>query len=160
MIAIDHATMRTACQRLASVGSPHLPLFTAAEQGRVDLVVFNEPAATWRAGAIKRLPRPTVILVGDDPDIGAGTATGPQGWSLASKLRRWAQAAIIHGAEGKPEHYREAVALAEIYGRLVVVDTSSTQALAWGAFLNCPRSVLITPAHGPHPVMPTHRVMQ
>src|SRR5260370_42167787 len=107
MIA-DRAQMRASGSRLASMQAPHLPMFTAVQQGQVSLVLFTDPASAWSAGVIKRLPKPTIILVSDDPEIGAGEAAGPLGWKLAAKLRPWANAAFIHGAGGGPEHYRPA----------------------------------------------------
>ena len=160
MITADRTAMRACCASMAFMGAPHLPVFTAVEQGQIALGVFTDPASIWTAGAIKRLPRPTIILISDDPDIGAGTAKGPYSWTLASKLRGWADAVLVHGAGGEPEHYRQALAMAKRHGRLALIDTSSQQAMPWAAFMAHPVSMIIVPTDGPHPVMPPGRVMQ
>jgi hypothetical protein len=148
----SRADLRAACDRLAAMQAPHLPLFAAVAAGRIGVVQFFDPAGDWSAAKIERLNRPAVVLVGDDPDVGDGAARGPEGWPMARRLRYWTRAAVVHGAGGEPEHYRDAVEAAERHGRVAFIETSAAQANAWGAFLRCPRTLYIMPPDGVHPI--------
>ena len=152
MIFINtRAGIQSGCARLAASNAPQLPLFAAAAAGRIAVVQFAYPANIWPKAAMERLPRPAVALVGDDADH---DATGPDGWAVSSGLRRWARAAVIHGAGGEHQHYRWAVAAALQFDRVAFVETTSARVVAWRAFLNCPRTFMIIPKSGPHPVAP------
>jgi hypothetical protein len=126
------------------------PLAAPAEADLIDLVAFAEPETPW-PGQIKHLRRPTVVLVGDDPGGPFGLG-GPEAWQCTSKLSRWLRAVIIHGAGGEPEHYAAAVRAARKVGRAALIETTSAHALKWRARLDCPRTLMILPSVGAHPV--------
>jgi hypothetical protein len=148
------ADLAAICDRLAALNAAPLPLFAAAAARRIALLTITAPSAKWPAATLASLTRPTIILLGDDPDIGAGSAAGPMGWKIAERLRRWTRGAIVHGAGGEPDHYREAVRGAEQLGRFVFVETSGDRAREWARFINCPRTLVILPTDGAHPVLP------
>lgn len=148
----DHASLSAVCDRLGAMRAPHLPLFAAVAAKRIAVVSFLNPAGAWNEAAFKRLTRPVVVLIVDDPDIGEGVALGPDQWPLARRLAYWARMVIVHGAEGEAQHYRAAVEAAERYRRVALVETSAAMAMAWGAFLRHPRTLMILPCDGQHPV--------
>jgi hypothetical protein len=148
------ADLAAVCGRLAALNAASLPLFAAAAARRIALMTFTASSMKWPAATLAGLTRPTIILIGDDPDIGAGRAAGPMGWKIAERLRRWTRGAIVHGAGGELDHYREAVRGAEQLGRFVFIETSGARAREWARFINCPRTLLILPTDGAHPVLP------
>jgi len=99
--------------------------------------------------------RPVVCLLGDDDYA----TTGPAGWACADKVRAWAAGAIVHGTGGQPWHYDSAADAAMQVRRLLFIETSSSGAQLWAAFLKertppLPFMGLLPPAPGSHPVMP------
>jgi len=100
---------------------------------------------------------PSLILVGDDD----GLDTGPRGWACARVLTRWAKGAVIHGAAGTVETYRDAVRLSVFSRRVVLVEAGSANLMAWHrlfADAGVP-TVNIYPSKGPHPVaMPREKM--
>ena len=100
---------------------------------------------------MRHTTRPTVLLVGDDPG-GPNGLGGPDAWRCSSKVGIWAQAAVVHGAGGDPQHYRFAVAAALTFGRVVFIESTACHALAWADRIGCPRTLTILPRDGLHPV--------
>ena len=144
---------RALCAALREAGAACLPLFLAAAEGRIDLLLLADRTKPWPGSQAKRLTRPTIVLVGDDPRVGTGVAYGPRDWLLARRLQLWARCALIHGAAGLPDHYRLAVEMAEGCGRLAMVETSSGMAASWAQFLGYPGMLILTPLGGErHPV--------
>lgn len=146
--------IQAVADKLAEIGAAQAPLYAAAAAGRIALVYVTMPNTPWPAETIARLTRPAVVLLGGDPGYGEPTF-GPGRWRCARKLKEWAGAAVVHGAGGAPEHYRGALATAELVGRLALVETTSTLVDAWGAFLApLPRIGYRPPNGGVHPVPP------
>ena len=141
--------LEAACAYLAASNDPKLPLVRAAADGRIALAWAIGPDVDWPLKAVT-LARPAVILIGDDP-FSKGAAIGPAGWAIAKRLRTWPRGVIIHGAEGRPEHYRTAVCAAEDMGRCVMLETDIVHALAWAKGFKCPNTLLILPNGGVHP---------
>ncbi|MGI4941907.1 MAG: hypothetical protein ACRYHQ_15335, partial [Janthinobacterium lividum] len=146
--------IQAVADRLAQIGAAQAPLYAAAAAGRIALVCISAPATPWPAETVGGLTRPTVVLLGGDPGFGE-PAFGPGRWRCARKARGWAAAAIVHGAGGEPDHYRGALAMAELVGRLALVETTSSLVDAWGAFLApLPRIGYRPPNGSVHPVQP------
>lgn len=149
MTDADRAYLEEACEKMAMINDPHLPLFRDAADGRVALGWAYHSGAEWAFKRIRAVTMPAVFIVGDDPHP-ERRGIGPAGWPMATKLRHWVRngAAIVHGSSGEPEHYREASVAARYIGRCVLVECESRHALAWAAFLACPRTLLIVPPAG------------
>ena len=120
------------------------------------MITVAAPDAAWPADTIARLQRPALVLLSGDPGWGQPTF-GPGRWRCAKKLRAWAAGAVVHGAAGEPDHYREAVALSLMFGRLAFVETTSSLARSWGAFLAPVPVAGYLPTEGAHPVAPAVR---
>ena len=129
------------------------PLFRAVPLGQIALTVLG----TGQAPPLSRLDKtgfPGVIVLTDDDDT---TRLGPDGWRYGARILRWARGAMLHGSGGQPEHYQMAVEGAQRCGRLVLVETCSTQIDAWTALALrtlAPGRILKIqpPAGGIHPV--------
>jgi hypothetical protein len=89
------ADLAAVCERLAASNAAPLPLFAAAAARRIALITFTAQSMKWPAVTLAGLTRPTIILIGDDPEIGTGSAAGPMGWKIAERLRRWTRGAIV-----------------------------------------------------------------
>ena len=146
--------IQAVADKLAQIGAPQASLYAAAAVGRIALICIATPGTPWPAETIARLTRPAVVVLGGDPGFGEPTF-GPGRWRCAVKLKGWAAAAIVHGAGGEAEHYRDALVMAEMVGRLVLVETTSSLVAAWGVFLApLPRIGYRPPNGGVHPVRP------
>jgi hypothetical protein len=143
-----------AAERRAALPSTFLfvsPLARPAEQNLIDLVCIADPKTPWPK-QMRHTAGPTVALIGDDPGTPNGMG-GPDAWRCARKLGAWAQAAIIHGAGGEAAHYQAAVDAALLVQRVLFIETTSAHAKAWAERIGCPRTLLILPRSGPHPVI-------
>lgn len=110
----------------AAHAAPHrVPLFRAAADGLVALVMPRRDDALSKPEPNDA--RPTIVLIGDDDD----TPTGPTGWRCAGRVRAWGRFGLVHAAGGKPEHYRDAVLVAGMHARLLLVETCSTYEAEW-----------------------------
>lgn len=96
------------------------------------------------AAKLATLRKPAILLIGDDDDA----ASGPLTWRCAKQAGRWAAAVMVHGAGAEPAHYHAAIQAAALTGRLLLVETSSQHAMAWGRFLAHPRTLLIQTREG------------
>ena len=150
--------LEVACARLASMRAPQLPLYRAAADGRVRIINVCAADAAWPTAMIAKSTGPTAVVVGADQ--GAGDDPGPHKWRAAKGLRRWCAAAIVHGAGGETGHYRLAVDAAETFQRLALIECTADQVQPWTAFLGCPRTLMIVPRDGVHPVMPPREALQ
>jgi hypothetical protein len=154
------AAIERACDAAGRLGLPQLPLFRAAADGLICLISIYDPTAPWPAALIERNAwRPTLVLIGADPGYGQPDPA-PEEWAAANRLRYWCRAAMVHGAGGTADHYREAAGRTLLASRFALIETTSARAHEWAAFLKCPRTQLILPADGaPHPI-PEKVVMQ
>jgi hypothetical protein len=134
------------------------PLAAPAEANIIDLLAIADPATAWPRW-MKHARKATAVLIGDDPG-GPDGQGGPDAWQCLDKLSRWARAVIVHAAGGEPEHYAEAVRATLKVGRVAMIETTSTHAQAWSARMNCPRTLLILPRGGAHPVESDAEVVQ
>ena len=98
-----------------------------------------------------RASRPAIVIIGDDPGNADGFG-GPDHWRCTARLRRWTRAAFVHAAGAEPEHYSAAVMAARRVGRLTLIESTSKHALAWAERLACPRTTLLLPRTGQHPI--------
>jgi hypothetical protein len=146
------ADMERLCDAAGRLGLLQLPLFRAAADGLLALVRVEDPAVAWPSRMIERNQhRPVCFMIAGDP--GSGHADpAPDEWACGKRLRYWCRSAIVHGAAGEPDHYRQAAAATLLSRRLAFVETTSARAAEWDAFLRCPRTLLILPERGPHPV--------
>jgi hypothetical protein len=95
---------------------------------------------------------PTIVIIGDD----AGASHDPNEWRCSMATIAWARAAIVHGTGAQAWHYKQAIAVAEAYGRCLFVETDSAHASAWVDAIR-PRGIpglMIVPPPGgvPHPL--------
>lgn len=133
------------------------PLFRAVLHDEIALAVVCQ-GQTAPLEQLDQTRRPAVVVFTDDDDA---TRLGPDGWPGSARIMRWAKNAMVHGSGGQPEHYAFAVVGAVATGRLVLVETSSSQVEPWvrtaNRFIPLGRILCIKPiGGGVHPVpMPT-----
>lgn len=148
------ANVARAIAMMEAIGEQfRIPLFRAVPRGEIALTVLG----TGQAPPLSRLDRtgfPGLVVLTDDDDT---TRLGPDGWRYAARILRWARGVMLHGTGGQPEHYQMAVEGAQRCGRLVLVETCSTQIDAWAALALrtlAPGRILKIqpPAGGIHPV--------
>ena len=152
----QRVALRRLADRAAAAGAVQAPLCAAAADGRIALVCIEDIRSAWPAETVREARRPTIVLLSGDPGWGEPTF-GPSRWRCARPLKAWAAAGIVHGAAGQLDHYREAVMLAQVFGRLAFIETTSGLARCWSAFLDpLPRTGYL-PAEGSHPVAPSVR---
>jgi len=147
----SRSDLERACEVLASMGAPHLPLMRAAASGQIALVNITDPAAQWPEQLLAGFNRPVVVLLGDDLEP-SRPSTLPPGWACAPMLRSWAVTAFVHGAAGETMHYRGAVAAALMCGRVAFVETASRCVRPWANFLKPMPVMAFLPRDGVHPV--------
>ncbi len=140
-----------------SLHAPHrVPCLEAAYAG---LITFGELTRKGDAhlDEMNRTGLPALILIGDDD----GLDMGPKGWARAHVLARWAKGAVVHGAAGTVESYREAVRFSLVARRLVLVETGSVHLMAWHRlFANAGvPTVNYYPAEGQHPLQTPRRTL-
>jgi hypothetical protein len=116
----------------------------------IDVLFMIDPGMAWPK-QIEWLRRPAVVVVGDDPGTCWGQG-GADAWRCTSRLRRWTRAAMIHGAAAEPEHYAEVVRATLKVGRVALIETTSANVHGWAEALRCPRTLLVLPRGGLHPV--------
>jgi hypothetical protein len=126
------------------------PLAAPAEGDIIDLLALALPNARWPS-EMKHTRKPTVAIGGDDPGGPEGMG-GPDAFRCTRQLSRWARSVIVHAAGGEPEHYAMAVQAVLKVGRVALIETTSMHAKAWAKRMNCPRTLLILPKDGPHPL--------
>ena len=142
-------------------GRHRVPLLRALYTGRIQYF----EALRSRSGQTKRFlaiaSKPAVILIGDDDDA----PTGPAGWSVAERALGWANYVILHGAGGEAEHYEAAVRLAEQFGRVAIIESTSARLDEWKAatrrWARRAYGVLVVECPGkPHPAPSPLRVLR
>ena len=148
--------LRAIADRLAQVGAPQAPLYAAAAEGAIALLTLSVPATPWPTMTLATIKRPTVVVLGGDPGWNE-PSFGPDRWRCAKKMRAWAAGGIIHGAEGRSEHYAEGAMLALLVGRVAIIETTSTLARSWSAFMEPVPCTGYLPAEGVHPCAPRVR---
>ncbi|MGI4942651.1 MAG: hypothetical protein ACRYHQ_19130 [Janthinobacterium lividum] len=139
------------CQALDS--DHHVPLFQAAAASRIAMTALADRLSRPNMNALNKAKRPAIILVGDDDDA----CTGPLGWAATDQVLGWSRAAVVHATGGDRASYAMAVLLAETYGRLALIETSSGAADAWIRALvraNVATVHLKPTGDGVHPVYP------
>lgn len=77
---------------------------------------------------LDRTRRPSVLLVADDDH---DAMPGPAAWADAGRMMRWTRKVLIHGTGGKSEHYQLAIDQARSVGRLLLIETCSSQIAPW-----------------------------
>lgn len=147
-------------QQAGAIGTAHL--LRAASAGRCDLFVpvtdtSNHAFKTFAASVRNR---PAVVLIGDDDYADRG----PAAWRIAERVIRWAAAVTLHGAAAELAHYEAVIFAAQITGRAVIVECSSATLPAWVDLVkqapHRPRTLILTPPNGVHPVAPARSQMQ
>lgn len=148
-------------ERAGAIGLGHL--LRANLQGRVALlpIVPSTCARTFKAFASQARRKPSVALIGDDdyaPDA------GPARWPIAERAIGWAASVLVHAAGAEIAHYETAVVVAQIVGRVVIIETGTANAQAWTQLAqkapNKPTITLIVPRSGAHPIMPERGALQ
>ena len=152
----SRATLHEIAQRMVAACAPQAPLYAAAAAGQIALIVVETPDAAWPVETIARVRRPAVVLLHGDPGWGQ-PSFGPGRWRCAKKLRVWSAGAIVHGAAGEADHYREAVVLGLMFERLAFIETTSSLARSWSAFLAPVPCMGYLPTEGAHPTAPAVR---
>lgn len=158
--ADDLACAIVQAQQVGAIGTAHLMRALAA--GRIAyLPVLPEMSATrFKAFIRATAHRPAIVLIGDDD----GFDRGPDGWTLAARVLRWARSVLLHAAGAELAHYEGAIEAAEIVGHVLVIECCTATLDAWaalvGAALHRPSVLVIYPRGGVHPVLPDRRVLQ
>ena len=140
------------------------PIYRAALAGELGAVIEALPHS--------RVPRealwhkaPTVAVIADD----AGLSSGPSDFPDAERLFGWARRVMIHAAGGEAFHYEWVVEAARLFGRVVMVETTTAAEAAWMALAERERDrreaegrepfglllIQVPSDKPPHPVVPT-----
>jgi hypothetical protein len=138
------------CDRACRMGLPQVPPFRAAADRQLVLFKIYDAGTAWPTKVVERnYSRPTCVLIGADPGVKHPDLPAPSEWACAKRLKYWCQdgGAIIHGAGGELDHYREAARATLLLRRLAFIETTSHRADEWADYL---RSRSIRPADGPH----------
>lgn len=119
-----------AISRMHAAGADHrVPVLQALYRGEI---AHLELERSGSVGTFKHWERaiqlPGLLLIGDDDHT---AADGPDGWPIAQRVLRWARFVLIHGGPGDASHYRHTVHLTRSYARLVMIECSSANVLAW-----------------------------
>ena len=149
------------CSFMGNAYAPQLPLYRAAADGAMALVHITDHTASFPRRLANRAGRPVALLIGADPDV--GKPPPPHEWRCAEAAARWCRGAMVHGAGGEPEHYREAVRATLAVGRFVMIETNAADYMAWCAIfrpLMRGHLALIYPIDGVHPVSMGRGAMQ
>jgi hypothetical protein len=155
---ITTAELQRAVQFAASAKMPHLPALTWAAGGHGALIWITAQTAAWPQQQIARAgTRPVLVIIA--ADMGEDRDPDPHQWRCGPELRSWTRAAIVHASGGAPQHYRSACAMAEQVGRCAIIECTPRTASAWVRLVACPRTLLIYPNDGQHPV-PAQGAMQ
>ncbi len=152
MIILDSRDAITkTLERAVAARAPQVPLLAAAATGRLVFATIPGPEDRWPR-ILDRDTRPTVVVLG--ADAGEDTDPMPTVWTCLGRLRRWVAFTITHAAGGEPDHYRFALAMAESFRRVVMVECTPRTAAAWADAIGFPpeRSFLFWPIGGVHPV--------
>jgi len=152
LMLTSRSDLERLCDLAGRMGLVQLPLFRAAADGVLALVRVEDVSTPWPEWLIERNQhRPICFMVGADPGFGHPDPA-PAAWACALRLRDWCHAAIVHGAVGNAAHYRDAAASTLILRQLAFIETTSARAADWYAFLRCPRTLVIVPTTGVHPL--------
>ena len=111
-------------------GAPELriPVLQALYDGRIAaLDIGARTSAKDVKLFLASAKKPTLAILGDDVDEPAG----PAGMPCVERLLRWARTVIVHGSGGQIADYIAAVAAAERYGRVLLVECRSEAIEAW-----------------------------
>jgi hypothetical protein len=137
-------------------------LLRALRDGRIALLPLHPDTspATFEFWSRATRHRPAILLVGDDD----GLNRGPDAWPLADSVLQWSARVVIHAAAARREDYQDAIATAQIHGRVTLIESCDRTADAWVARIAAmatPRqTLLIAPQSGPHPAAPDRRDVQ
>ncbi len=139
------------CEALDS--AHHVPLFQAAGVGRIAMTGLADRLSRPNLYSLNKSKQPALIVVGDDDH---GT-TGPMGWAATAQMVQWARGCLLHATGGDQRSYALAISMAEDFGRLLLIETSSDAAEAWLSVLRAadvPTVLLRPTGDGIHPVEP------
>ncbi len=119
-----------AIAKMQVAGAGHrVPLLQALYRGQIAHLEMHRASSArlfkqW--AAMSRLP--ALALLGDDDH---SPLDGPDSWPIAPRVLRWARFVVIHGGAGRPEHYEHVLSLTAVHRRVVMVECSSANILAW-----------------------------
>jgi hypothetical protein len=96
---------------------------------------------------------PAVACIGDDD----GFDRGPGGWKITGRVVQWARSILLHRAGAELWHYEHLVRAAEVSGRALIVECSSSTLPLWIDLMkltnrNAAVLLLRPPPGGTHPV--------
>ena len=75
----QRATLQIVADRAAAAGAVQTPLYAAAAAGHIALVSIEDISAAWPVEMLRRIRRPTIVLLRGDPGWGQQTF-GPSRW--------------------------------------------------------------------------------
>jgi hypothetical protein len=157
-------TLERLCDASGRLGIVQLPLFRAAADGLLAVVRIEDPSTPWPARGVERYAhRPTCFMLGADPGLEHPDPPPPSEWVCARRLKYWAQhsAAVVHGAAGTPDDYRQAAHLTMVVGRTAFIETTSARIDEWASFLSARKMIIIRPPDGQqHPIAAPQEALQ
>jgi hypothetical protein len=141
-------------ERIGAIGQAHLQRGLLQGRGYCYLPILpNESAGRVKQFFREVGIRPAIVMIGDDD----GMDRGPAGWAQAERVARWCNAAVVHAAAARIEHYEAAIEAACSVRTVAFIEASTKTAPAWIKLLrsvsNYPRILFIRPHDGvPHPL--------
>ena len=146
------AAVRNAADRKV----PQLPAILAAADDLIGLTFLMRAKAALPRHLVDA-QHPHLVIVGDDPDAGAGVSTGPDGWRCARDLALYRPiSALVYASGANPVNYLLATEAAMRFRRFLVIECSSASAMAWTRLTtNLCETVTLLPEDGEHPIRST-----
>jgi hypothetical protein len=151
----DRGSLERLCDASGRLGVIQLPLFRAAADGLLCVFRIEHPETAWPGKTIERSPqKPVCFMIGADPGLEYPDPPPPPEWACARRLKYWCAqgAAVVHGAGGTLDDYRQAAHLTMMMGRVAFIETTSARADEWASFLSARKMIIIRPSAGQHPI--------
>ena len=164
IIVNSRERLERVCDISGRLGIMQLPLFRAAADGLLAICRIEHPDTPWPARRIEQnAHKPLCFMIAADPGLEYPDPPPPSEWVCAKRLKYWAQhsAAVIHGAGGTPDDYRQAAHLTMTVGRVAFIETTSARIHEWASFLGARKMVIIQPPAGrQHPIAAPQEPLQ
>lgn len=149
------AHMITVAEQAGATGFAHL--LRAVQTSRVAALLAISPGCSggdWKRFTRTAAAAPAIAVIGDDDYCNRGPAAYP----MAPRAIRWARFVMLHAAAAERTHYEAAIFAAQLTGRALIIECGTATADAWADEIrrvpHPPRTIVLLPHDGAHPVTP------
>lgn len=113
--------------KLTADGIAQAVLLEAVALGRFGLIGIDDPDDRLTAATLKALGEPYLVTIAAN--------YGPGRTRCAPVVRSWARFSVVHAVVEHETEYRIIAQLAELHGRVLLIETTASLAAAWLTFL-------------------------